>query len=151
MKEEVRDVDELVALLGNSMFNGRMAVAQRVHADAAQQIEILLAMFIFEKDALATGEENRVPLVGREQELRLGRPNLLHGFALFHFFGLHAHATITSVPWGIRALHRSGSRPASAAGKMRTRLTPCSNASRQALSFGSMPPLITSSLVSAAI
>ncbi len=51
----------------------------------------------------------------------------------------------------MRALQRSGSRLASAAGRMRTRLTPCSKASRQALSLGNMPPLMTSSLASPAI
>ncbi len=41
--EEVRGVDERAALLGDGLLDRRMAVAERVDADAAEQIEIALA------------------------------------------------------------------------------------------------------------
>ena len=58
---------------------------------------------------------------------------------------------MTSVPYATRELHRSGKEPAASAGKMRTRLTPFNNASRQALNLGNMPPEITALLAISAI
>jgi hypothetical protein len=38
--EEVRRVDERAALAGDGFFDNRMVIAERVDADAAEQIEI---------------------------------------------------------------------------------------------------------------
>ena len=64
MKEEVRCMDERAALARDGIDDGRMAVAERVDADAAEQVEITLALFVDEVNALAADEENRVPFVG---------------------------------------------------------------------------------------
>ena len=52
---------------------------------------------------------------------------------------------------GIRDEQRSGNNAAASAGRMRTRCTPPNNASRQAPSFGNMPPLTTAVRVSSGI
>src|SRR6185503_5017275 len=60
VKIEVRDVDELTALLRDGVDDGGMPVAERVDADAAQQVEVAIAVFIDQVRAFAAGEEDRV-------------------------------------------------------------------------------------------
>ena len=48
--EEVRRVNELAALLGDGLFNRRMPVAERVDADAAEQVEVLRTVLVDEVD-----------------------------------------------------------------------------------------------------
>ena len=84
----------------------------------------------------------------------VSNPTLKRGANKLCASGAHAvprHATITSVPWATRELHRSGRKPAASAGKIRTRFTPLRRASRQALSLGNMPPEMTAFLAISAI
>src|SRR5579863_6934287 len=46
-----------------------MTVTQRIHADAAQQIEIVRALFVDQVNAFSGNEENRIAFVGRQQQL----------------------------------------------------------------------------------
>ena len=62
--EEVRGVNERAALFGDGLFDCGMAVAKRVDADAAQQVEIAVAVFVDEVNALAAHKENRIALIG---------------------------------------------------------------------------------------
>ena len=76
-----------------------MSITQRIHADAAQQIQIAVALFIDEVHTLTAGKEDRIAFVCLQQQLRFGR---LHGRKLHHAL-IHgfAHATSTSVPYAI--------------------------------------------------
>ncbi len=68
VKEEVGSVDQRAALVDDGAFDGGMTVAERVHADAAQQVEIVVAVFVDEMYALAANKQNRVAVVcGKEQ------------------------------------------------------------------------------------
>ncbi len=147
--EKVRGVDERAALAGDGLFNDRMAVAERIDADAAEQIKVLRTVLVDNVNAFAADKENGIALVGGQQQPGFGGANLIE-FVQFIFLLVH-QATITSVPWATRELHRSGREPAASAGKILTRLTPFKRASRQALSLGSMPPEMTSLLAISAI
>src|ERR1700722_9849368 len=69
VEEEVRDVDQLSALFGDGILNRRMAIAQCVDANTAQQIEIAVAVFVDKVNTLAANEQNRIPLIGCKQQL----------------------------------------------------------------------------------
>src|SRR6202046_10733 len=107
-----------------------MAVAEAADTDAAEEVEIVVAVFIAQVHAFAADEEDGVAFVGVKEQILLCSLNGLQ----------FAHATMTSVPSLTRVETRSGSRDAASAGRMRTRLTPWVRASRQALSLGSIPP-----------
>ena len=66
-----------------------VAVAEGGDADAAEQIEIVVAVLVGEVDAVAAGEEDRIAFVGVQEQLLFG------GLQGFEF----CHATITSVPF----------------------------------------------------
>jgi hypothetical protein len=68
---EVRNVNQLATLLDNGLLNRRMRIAQRIDADAAEQIEIAHAVFVDQMHAFATLKEQRIAVVGDEQQLRL--------------------------------------------------------------------------------
>ncbi len=51
--EEVRSVNERAALIDDGSLDGRVGIAERVYADAAQQVEIAHAALIDEVNALA--------------------------------------------------------------------------------------------------
>ena len=72
-KKRFETCDERAALTGDGFFNGRMLVAERVDADAAEQVEVAVAVFVDEVNAFAADKENRVALVGREQQRALPR------------------------------------------------------------------------------
>ena len=65
--EEVRGVNERAALVDDGSLDGRVRVAERVHADAAQQVEIAHSALIDEVNALALHEKNRIAIVGLKQ------------------------------------------------------------------------------------
>ncbi len=69
-------MDERAALFGDGIFDGLMCVAQRVDADAAQQVEIARALFVDEVDALAAHKENRIAVVSGKQQPRFSGLNL---------------------------------------------------------------------------
>ncbi len=57
VEEEVRGVDEALALACDRFFDGGMAVAERGDADAAEEIEVVVAVFVAQIDAVAADEE----------------------------------------------------------------------------------------------
>ena len=126
-------MDELLRLGCDGLFEDGVAVAEGGDADAAEQVEEVVALLVGEEDAVAAGEKDRIAFVGLQEQLLFG------GLQGFEF----CHATITSVPSLTRVEIRLGSDAADPAGKMRTRLTPWVRASRQAWSLGSMPPVMT--------
>ena len=69
-------MQQLFALLGNRVHNRGMPVTKRIHTDAAQQIEVAVALLVDKVHTFATDEENGIALVGLQQRLRLCR---LHG------------------------------------------------------------------------
>ena len=77
VKEEIRGVDELAALPDDGLFDGRMAVAERVNADAAQQVEIALALLVDEVHTLSASEKNGIAVVGGKQQLGFGCANFI--------------------------------------------------------------------------
>ena len=74
---EVRRVNQLLALFGNRIHNHRMVVAQRIHADAAQQVEVLRTVLVGDVHAFAADKQNRAPVIGRKQKPRFRGANLI--------------------------------------------------------------------------
>ncbi len=54
--------------LSDGSLDRRMAVAKRVDADAAQQVEVFVAMLVNDVHTLAAHEKDRVPFVGLKQQ-----------------------------------------------------------------------------------
>ncbi len=52
------------ALIDDGPFDRGMAVAQRVHADTAEQVEVVVALLIDDKNDFASYEEDRIAFVG---------------------------------------------------------------------------------------
>ncbi len=123
---------QALALARDGFFDGGMGVAERGDADAAEQIEVVVAVLVAEVDALSADKETGVAFVGLEKQ-----------FVLRCLDRCQVHATMTSVPSLTRVEQRSGNSAAASAGRIRTRLTPWVRASRQALSLGNMPPETT--------
>src|SRR5215471_18817475 len=67
--EEIRRVNQLAGLPLQHFLNRRMRMTERIHADSAEKIEIALAGRVPEIDTLATGEQDFLPIVSRQQEL----------------------------------------------------------------------------------
>ena len=65
--EQVRGVPELSGLLGQRRDEMRMGVAERVHRDAAAEVEISLAVARHEPGALAPLEGDVGARIGRQQ------------------------------------------------------------------------------------
>ena len=65
--EEVRDVPNLLRLLGERLHQDRMRVAERVHGDAAGKIEVALAVGAEQPSALAPLEGEVGARIGRQQ------------------------------------------------------------------------------------
>src|ERR1035437_2315234 len=97
-------------------------------------MEVVNALLVAHIDSVALHEENRVAFIRIEDQLFL---RCLDRCKLHVTF---THATMTSVPSLTLVVHRSGSRCTDSAGRIRTRFTPWVSASRQAFSFGNMPP-----------
>src|SRR6185312_861931 len=70
--EEVRRVDEFRGLRGDGAGDRGVVVAKRAYADAGEQVEVVVAVLVAEVDAVAAEKEQRVALVGLQQQLRLG-------------------------------------------------------------------------------
>ena len=64
-------MDQLAALLGDGLLDRRMRVAEGVDADAAEEVEVAFAVFVDQMHAFAALKEERVAVVGAEQQLRL--------------------------------------------------------------------------------
>ena len=64
-------MDEAFALADNGLFDGRMGVAECRDADAAEKIEVVLAVFVAQIDAVPADEEVRIALVSLEEQFTL--------------------------------------------------------------------------------
>jgi hypothetical protein len=73
VKKEVRGVEEAFALTVDRFFDGGVSVAQRGDADAAEEIEVVLAILVAEINALSADKQVRVALVRLEKQLTLRR------------------------------------------------------------------------------
>ena len=62
--EQVGAVDDAADLLGERVHQARMIVAERVHGDAGERVQVLLARLVVQPDALAAHERHRLPGVG---------------------------------------------------------------------------------------
>ncbi len=71
VEEEIRGVDKLAALLEDRLLDRWVGVAEGGDADAAEEIEVVVAVFVAQVDALAADEEDGVALVGVEEQLFL--------------------------------------------------------------------------------
>src|ERR1017187_5061790 len=54
----VGGVDQRATLLGNGFFNHLVAVSQRVDANAAEQVQIAIAVLVDQMDVLASYKQN---------------------------------------------------------------------------------------------
>ena len=64
-------MDEAVALADNRLFDGRVSISERGDADAAEEIEIVLTVFVAEIDALSGDKQDGVSLIRLEKQLAL--------------------------------------------------------------------------------
>src|SRR6202522_3930374 len=80
--EEIRSVNQLTAFIDDRPLNRRMAVAQRIDADAAEQVEIMLAILVNDVYAFAAHKENWVAVICVQQQFALSSFNL---FQFRHF------------------------------------------------------------------
>ena len=90
VEKQVRDVNQLSRLALQYRFDRGMSVAERVDAQAAEEVEILLALRVPQIDALAAGEQDILAVVGRQQHFGFGTND-----------GSQVHAPSTSVPHSI--------------------------------------------------
>src|SRR5713101_22857 len=67
--EQVRSVNQLPCLLFQDFLDSRMRVAQRIHPDAAEEIQITFPGRVPKIDSATAGEEYLVPVVSRQQQL----------------------------------------------------------------------------------
>ena len=51
-------------LLADGLNDSRMSVAESIHSQAGDEVEVLLAVEIEEENSLATLDDQRVPVVG---------------------------------------------------------------------------------------
>ena len=58
-------------LADDRVFDGRVCVAEGVNADAAEEVEVFVAVFVAEVDAVAANEEERVAFVSVEEQFAL--------------------------------------------------------------------------------
>src|ERR1700739_1702000 len=107
-----------------------MAVAEARDRDPAEEVEILVAVDVPQPRPLAAHELDRHPRVGADHALTL---------ELLQFRESHGEASII-VPIPAWVKTSSSSECAIRPSRMCAALTPASIASRQAASFGRMPP-----------
>jgi hypothetical protein len=69
VEEEVRGVEQPCALVADCFFDGGVCVAERGDANAAEEIEIVVAFFIAQIDAVSADVEAGSSLVGVEKQL----------------------------------------------------------------------------------
>lgn len=117
VEEEIGGVDEALRLFRDGFFDRGVCVAESGDADTAEEIEVVVSVFVAQVDALSADEEDGVALVGVEKQLLFGCLNGLQVRCC-------VHATMTSVPSLTRVETRSGNRDAASAGRILTRLTP---------------------------
>ena len=82
-------------LLADCLHDSGMSVAESIHSQAGDKVEVLLAVQVEEEDALATLDDQRVAAVGLEQELL---------FTLDDFFGGRHRETMILPENGVSSL-----------------------------------------------
>ena len=87
--EQVRAVDDAADLLGERAHEARVVVAERVHRDAGERIEVLLAGLVPQPHALAAHERDRLAGVGVH--------DMAHGVAPFARFQMQNGGRRTAV------------------------------------------------------
>jgi hypothetical protein len=73
VEEEVRGVEDASALTGDRFYDGGVGVAKRRYSDAAKEIEIVVAVFVTEINALSADKQVGVALISLEKQLALRR------------------------------------------------------------------------------
>jgi ParB family chromosome partitioning protein len=71
--EEVADVEQPARLLAHGGDDGRVAVPDARHADAGEEVEVLVAVRVPQPRALAAVERDRVPRVRRHERRAVDR------------------------------------------------------------------------------
>ena len=83
-------MNERPALLCDRFFDRRMAVSKRIYADAAEQVEIFIALLVDDVHTLAANEKDGVPLISGKQQFGFCCANLIE-FRHFHLSSGHHH------------------------------------------------------------
>ena len=81
--EEVRDVAQGLHLVGDRLDQRRVGVAEGVHGDAAEEVEVLLAVVVPHGRALAPGEHQLGRPEGVHQRLGVARLEVGHFESFF--------------------------------------------------------------------
>ena len=71
VEEEVRGVEQALALADDGLFDGGVAVAKRGDADAAEEVEVVVAVFVAQIDAMSADKQVGVALVRLEKQFAL--------------------------------------------------------------------------------
>ena len=69
-------MEQAGGLLANSLHDAGMGMTQRIHAQAGDEIEILLAFCVVEEHTLAAFEGDRITVIGLEKVAALEVDNL---------------------------------------------------------------------------
>jgi hypothetical protein len=67
VEEEVRGMDEAAALAMNCLFDGGVGVTERGDSDAAEEVKVVLTVFVAEIDTLPADKQVGVALIGLEK------------------------------------------------------------------------------------
>jgi hypothetical protein len=108
-------VDERAALAGDGFLNDRMAVAEGVDADAAEQVKVLRTVLVDNVNALTTNEKDGVAVVGGKQKPAFSGANLIEFgqfISLLKNVGLrfvNVRAWFAAIPQGLKPRVYSGS------------------------------------------
>ena len=96
---KIRQVNGAGRLFAYRLDDSRMGMAESIHSQASDEVEIFLAIEVEEEDSLAALEDKRVAVIGLQQELF---------FALDNFFG-RSHGNHDST--GIRMARSKSGQP----------------------------------------
>jgi hypothetical protein len=69
--EEIRGVEETLALAIDGLFDGGVSIAKRRYADAAEEVEVVLAVFVAEINALSADKQIGIALISVEEKFFL--------------------------------------------------------------------------------
>src|SRR5271169_7163337 len=74
---EIRDVNQLRRLIANRLHDSRMRVAERVHAQSGNEVQIFPALEVVQENALPALKGDWVTVVGRKKKALFEIGNLL--------------------------------------------------------------------------
>ena len=83
-------------LLADRLHDSGMSVAERIHSEAGDEVEVLLAVEVEKEDSLAALDDQGVAVVGLEQKLF---------FTLDYFFGRRHRETMILPEKKLRECH----------------------------------------------